>query len=460
MLKHNEQTGLLKSDEEYILKDVPEPNLLREQFPYKNVPRLLFDGMNVPMYKPENIYITDTTFRDGQQARPPYTAEQISELYNMLHKLGGPNGVIRQSEFFLYSDKDRAAIEKCQAFGHEYPEITGWIRAKKKDFELVKKLGLKETGILVSSSDYHIFLKLRKTRQEAFEDYLDVVRLALEAGVKPRCHLEDLTRADFYGFVVPLAQELVKLEEETGIPIRIRLCDTMGYGVPWAEAALPRSIPKLIYGMIHDAGVKPERLEWHGHNDFHKVLGNGTTAWLYGCTSVNGTLLGLGERAGNPPIEGLIIDYISLQGEKNGIDTTVITEIAEYFRDEIGQEIPSNYPFVGSDFNTTRAGIHADGVLKNEEVYNIFDTANILNRPPQTTITDKSGLAGIAHWLESYFELGEDQKIDKRNPGILKIYTWVTEQYDAGRVTGISDEEMVEQVKKHLPEVMSKSIDD
>lgn len=460
MDRDKKQTNLLEPNSEYILQDVSEPNLLREQFSYESVPRLLFDGMSVPMYKPKEIYITDTTFRDGQQARPPYTVEQVSELYNMLHRLGGPNGVIRQSEFFLYSKRDRAAVEKCLSQGHEYPEVTGWIRAVEKDFKIVVELGLKETGILVSCSDYHIFLKLRKTRAEALEDYLNIVRLALSAGIRPRCHLEDLTRADFYGFVVPLVQKLVELEEESRIPIRIRLCDTMGYGVPWAEAALPRSIPKLIYGMIHDAGVKPERLEWHGHNDFHKVLANGTTAWLYGCASVNGTLLGLGERTGNPPVEGLIIDYISLQGDENGINTAVITEIAEYFRNEIGQNIPSNYPLVGSDFNTTRAGIHADGVMKNEEIYNIFDTTNLLNRPPRTLITDKSGLAGIAHWVDSYLNLGEDQKIDKRNPGILKIYSWVNEQYEAGRVTGISDEEMVEQVKKHLPEVMSESIED
>jgi len=453
MLKNN-LTGLLEPNKEYILQDVPEANFIRDQFPYEDVPRVIFDGKSVPMYKPDNIYITDTTFRDGQQAREPYTAKQISEIYKLLHKLGGPNGVIRQSEFFLYSDRDRDAIEKCLSQGHEFPEVTGWIRAKEKDFEIVKQIGLKETGILVSCSDYHIFLKLQKTRQEAFEHYLNVVRLALGSGIKPRCHLEDLTRADFYGFVIPFIQAILKLEEESGIPIRIRLCDTMGFAVPWAEAALPRSIPKLIYGMIHDGGVKPERLEWHGHNDFHKVLANGTTAWLYGCASVNGTLLGIGERTGNPPIEGLIIDYISLHGQNNGIDTTVITEIAEYFRNEIGHDIPSNYPFVGSDFNTTRAGVHADGVLKNEEIYNIFNTKKILERPLRTVITNLSGLAGIAHWIDGYFNLKEEQKIDKRNPGILKIYDWVNKQYKSGRVTAISDEEMLEQVKKHLPELV------
>lgn len=126
----------------------------------------------------------------------------------MLHRLGGPKGLIRQSEFFLYSDRDKEAVYRCQQLGYQFPEITGWIRASKKDFELVRDMGLKECGILVSSSDYHIFKKLKKTRKQAMEDYLAVVSQALEIGVRPRCHFEDITRADFYGFVVPFALEL------------------------------------------------------------------------------------------------------------------------------------------------------------------------------------------------------------------------------------------------------------
>jgi len=445
--------GLLEPPRpEYKLQHVDEPNLLREMFPYDEVPRVMFDGKSVPMEPPEDFWITCTTFRDGQQARPPYTVKQIVDLYELLHRLGGPNGVIRQCEFFLYSDKDREAVEKCLEKGYRYPEVTGWIRAVKSDFQLVKDMGLKETGILTSASDYHIFLKLGKTREKAMEDYLDLVRSAIEAGVLPRCHLEDLTRADFYGFILPFVQELMKLSEESGMPIKIRLCDTMGYGVPYPEAALPRSVPKLVYSLVHEGGVPPERLEWHGHNDFHKVLVNAATAWLYGCCAANGTLLGFGERTGNPPIEGLIIEYIGLKGTTNGVDTTVITEIGDYFTHEIGSPPPPNYPFVGSEFNMTRAGIHADGLIKNEEIYNIFNTAKILNRPLGVNITDKSGLAGIAYWVNSYLRLSGERRIDKRHPGIIAIGKWVDEQYAQKRTTAISTQEMVEQVKKHFPE--------
>lgn len=185
--------------------------------------------------------------------------------------------------------------------GYEFPEITTWIRASKKDFELVKNLGIKETGILVSCSDYHIFNKMGLTRKQAMDKYLGIVKDALALGIRPRCHFEDITRADFYGFVVPFANELMRLMAEAKTPIKIRMCDTMGYGVPYPGAALPRSVPGIVYGLRFYSGVPSELLEWHGHNDFHKVEVNAATAWMYGASSVNCSLLGIGERTGQLP---------------------------------------------------------------------------------------------------------------------------------------------------------------
>jgi isopropylmalate/homocitrate/citramalate synthase len=451
----NKKTKIFK------LKEPDKPNLYKDIFPYSEVSRIVFDNDKkiVPIRPAEEIFITDTTFRDGQQSRPPYTAEQIVKIYQLLNKLGGPNGVIRQSEFFIYSNKDREAVESCLELGLRYPEITGWIRAAKEDVRLVKEFGLKETGILTSVSDYHIFLKLGKKRSEAMNDYLGIVKSILDLGIIPRCHFEDVTRADIYGFCVPFAQELMKLREESGIDIKIRLCDTMGYGVTYPGAALPRSVDKLVRAFIDDAGVPGHLLEWHGHNDFHKAMINATTAWLCGCGAANSTLLGLGERTGNPPIEGLIIEYIALKGNNNGIDTTVITDIAEYFEKEIGVKIPHNYPFVGLGFNVTSAGVHADGLIKCEEIYNIFDTNKILKRPITTTITDKSGNAGIAFWINQRFSLEGNKIVDKRNPGVSKIHKWVTEQYDSGRITSISPEEMEKRVRLYLPEYFMSELE-
>lgn len=441
------------------LQEVAEPNLMREIFPYEEVARIDFDYKFVMPNPPEQMLITDTTFRDGQQARPPYTVRQIVDIFDMLHKLSGPRGIIRQSEFFLYSNKDKEAVQRCLERGYAYPEVTGWIRAKAEDLPLVREMGLRETGILTSVSDYHIFYKMNGTRGAILEQYLNIVRSALNLGIIPRCHFEDITRADIFGFCIPFAIELMRLREESGIDIKIRLCDTLGYGVPYPGAALPRSVPRLIRAFIEDAGVPGHLLEWHGHNDFHKGFVNGTTAWLYGCGAVNGALLGFGERTGNTPIEALIIEYIGFRGHNDGIDTTVITDIAQYFEKELNHHIPANYPFVGKDFNATSAGIHADGVLKNPEIYNIFDTEKILRRPITITITDKTGRAGIVHWLNTRLNLVGDARIDKRHPAVVKINNKINEMYEAGRVTSISNEEMETLARKYLPEYFVSEFD-
>ncbi|HDY89828.1 MAG TPA: 2-isopropylmalate synthase [bacterium] len=449
-----------------MIINVNKPNLLEDIFPYSIPPRITFDSPAVEVIDGREVkfdlgsaikrelVITDTSFRDGQQSRPPYTTEQMVNIYKMLHRMGGPNGVIRQTEFFLYTPNDCKALDKCRELGYEYPEITGWIRANKGDFRLVKEMGLKETGMLTSSSDYHIFNKQKQTRQQAFDTYIGVVEAALEAGVRPRCHLEDITRSDIQGFVIPFVKKLNMLSEQVPpeLTVKVRLCDTLGFGLSYPGAKEPRSIPKLIYRMINDCGMPSERLEWHGHNDFHRVHTNGQTAWLYGCNAINTTLFSFGERCGNSPLEAAIMDYIALKGDLCGIDTRVITEAAKYFKEEIGVELPSHYPFAGRDFSTTRAGIHASGLNLDERIYNIFDTTALLDIPPRVAITDKSGIDGIVHWVNEFLGLTDNDRIGAKS--CVKIGRWVIDQYKKhGRMTSISDEELEQQIKEHLPEM-------
>lgn len=458
---------------EFELQNVSEPNLVEDIFPYSlpnSLPPLIkFDGPwqeridgRTVTWDPakrvrEDIHITDTTFRDGQQARPPYTVEQQVTLYEMLSRLGGPNGVIRQTEFFLYTKNDRAAVDRCRELGRRYPEITGWIRAVKGDFRLVAEAGLKESGMLTSCSDYHIFYKQKQTRQQAFDQYIEVVEAALATGVRPRCHLEDVTRADWKGFVFPFIQKLARLSEQVPdhLKVKVRLCDTMGFGLGYPNVSEPRSIAKLCWYISNECGIPCDRLEWHGHNDFHKVHINGATAWLCGCNALNTTLLGTGERTGNPPLEGAIFEYIALKGDMCGIETRVITEIADYMA-SIGVSIADNYPFVGRHFNTTRAGIHAGGLRRDERIYNIMDTSTLLNRPPRVAITDRTGTDGIAVWVNEYLGVkgtADEVKLTK----VYKIQQWVMEQYNNhGRLSAISDEELAHQVKTHLPDLYAK----
>lgn len=437
----------------FTLQDVKQPQLYRDLYPYTQICRTTFDDVVLAPHPAGEMHITDTTFRDGQQARPPYTVAQIKKMFEFLYRLGGRTGLISASEFFLYSEKDRRSIEVCRSLGYQFPKVTAWIRANKQDLALARDMEFDEVGMLTSVSDYHIFLKLGKTRQQAMDMYVDMARQALEWGIVPRCHFEDITRADIYGFCLPLAQQLMELSRQANMPVKIRLCDTMGYGVPYPGAALPRSVQRLVHAFTDEAGVPGEQLEWHGHNDFHKVLVNGVTAWLYGCGSVNGTLFGFGERTGNTPIEALAIEYISITGDDAAADTRVISEIAEFFEKELKYSIPPNYPFAGRDFNATSAGVHVDGILKNEEIYNIFDTTLLLGKPVPIVITDKSGRAGVAYWINHNLHLnGTGKEVTKKHPSVGKIYNDIMKAYENGRTTHFSYEEMQNLVHRYMPE--------
>ncbi|MDR2455889.1 MAG: histone-lysine N-methyltransferase [Deltaproteobacteria bacterium] len=443
----------------FQLLEPGQPQLYRDLFPYVDVPRIGFDGASPSLSPAADPVITDTTFRDGQQARPPYAVEQIVALFRFLSRLSGPTGLIRKSEFFLFNQKDRQALDACRELGLDFPVITGWIRAVSDDLRLVMEMGLRETGILTSISDYHIYLKLGLNRKKAADKYLGLVKEALSYGIAPRCHFEDVTRADIYGMAIPLAQQLKLLSDEAGFPVVVRLCDTLGLGVTYPGAGLPRSVPRLVRAFIEEAGFDSQSLEWHGHNDFHKGFANAATAWLYGLGAINGTLLGFGERTGNTPIEGLVVEHAALWGSTPGVDYGAITELARYFESELGVRIPPNYPLVGRDFNNTSAGIYADGMLKNEEIYNIFDTRKLLRRPPSIAINDKSGSAGLVHWLNQRLHLTDGQVMEKRNPAVVKMNRQIQKEYESGRITNMSAKELEKLAKLYLPKYFRSRFD-
>jgi len=441
--------------------DAKEPNLHKDIFPWTKAPAMPLDNVAVPMEIAPELWITDTTFRDGQQAREPYTREEMVHLYGLLRRLGGPYGRISMTEFFLYTKRDVDAVKECLRFG-DFPRVTAWIRASSEDVKLftetsqtIKKetgLELVETGILTSVSDYHLFYKFgRKGRKEVLEKYLRLVEEVLQAGFACRCHFEDSTRADVFRVVVPFARRLMRLAEKYDRPVVIRYPDTVGVGVPWDVAALPRSVPKLTYVLRHVAGVPAEWLEFHGHQDLHLGVANATSAWLYGAARNNGTLLGVGERAGNVPLEALAFMYAGIRGSFDGMETRVITEIAEYYEKELHHVHPEYAPITGRNFAVTRAGVHADGVLKNVEMYLPFDTESLLGVPPRVAITPYSGAAGIAFWLNARGRTILGRKIEKDDPLVERLAAEVQKIFDGGRATSLTDREMEALLAKFSP---------
>ncbi len=317
-------------------------------------------------------------------------------------------------------------------------------------------MGLRETGILTSVSDYHIFLKLKKTRRQAMDSYLDIVRSALEAGVTPRCHLEDITRADFYGFVVPFVQELMRLAEEAKMPVKIRACDTLGYGVTYPGASMPRSVQRHhATGWCTTRACPASGWSGTGTTTSTRCSTNAATAWLYGCAAANGTLLGIGERTGNTPIEGLVFEYIGLRGTDNGMQPQVITEIAEYFEQGVRRWTIPTQPAV----RRPRLQRHPrrDSCRRADEGRG--DLQHLRHRRDP----EPAGGGGDL----GYVGRGRDRALDQRvlqagrrssgsrraHPGVAKIVAAIAKEYEGDRTTTISNEEMEAFTAQCMPEI-------
>ena len=309
--------------------------------------------------------ITDTTLRDG--AQDPrfalFPAEARLQYYDLLHKLDNGTGRIEQVEVFIYQKRDQWCLEKLLDRGYTFPQVTTWTRATPKDIKLMVEVTqgrVKETGMLASCSNHHIFDKLGfRSKDEAAEKYLQPILTAMEHGVTPRVHLEDATKADIYGFVIPFIQKALT---ETNGKAKFRICDTLGVGFPDAYAALPFGVPRLISTIVKETGAE---LEWHGHNDFGFATANSIIAWRYGARRVNVAFGGLGERTGNTTLEQVVADYIRMYGDP-GFELTALLEMAELIRSEVG-EVNVKAPIVGDAIFTTAAGIHQAGVEKQKQ---------------------------------------------------------------------------------------------
>ena len=421
------------------MTDPPAPELFPAAFPREGFPR--YDWTERPPALPAAAWCTETTHRDGQQGGLPLTVADGVRIYDLICAFTGASGAVRQAEFFVYRADDRAMLEAAlerHASGASV-EPTTWIRASRRDAGLVREIGVRETGMLASASDYHTFHKFRPGgRRQAAEAYLDAVRAVLDAGLRPRLHLEDATRAP-EEFVLPFAQAVLDAAAPFGAAARpkFRVCDTMGLGLPLDAVAAPRSVPRWIR-RLRELGVAGEDLEFHPHNDTHLVVANCLAAIEAGCAVVNGTLLGKGERTGNAPLEGVLLHVIGmgLTGEPHP-DFRALNDLAELYA-ELGAPVPPAYPLYGRDAHRTRAGIHADGMNKFWWMYAPFDVPALIGRPLEVSLTRDSGLAGLVFLIRRH--TGRELAKDDRE--LVRVHGELTRQFDAGRQTAVEWEEI------------------
>jgi 2-phosphinomethylmalic acid synthase len=432
------------------IPDPATPELFLSTFPEDGVPRV-----ELPPTAAREVWVTETTHRDGQQGGIPFTEDHAVAAYRIMDAVSGPGRAIRQAEFFVYAPEDKAAFRRCLELyraGATRVEPTTWIRASSADVKLIADLGVRETGLLASASDYHTFFKFKPAgRSRAAQSYLDAVKLTLDAGVRPRVHLEDATRAPWEGFMLPFirAVDAVAAPYGPALAPRFRLCDTMGVGLPWADAPLPRSIPRLVRAVIEQAGIPGDRLEIHPHDDLGLVVANALAAVFAGCSAVNGCLLGKGERTGNAPLEVVLFHLMGAFPEVRPDLRAVNALVALYER--LGDPISPKRPLFGRDAHVTRAGIHADALKKDRRTYSFCDTEKVLGRSLDALITKESGLGGLAFLVEKKAGVS----LAKDDPGLRATWAELEASFRAGRTVAYGWEELSTRV---LPRTMPAAV--
>lgn len=391
----------------------------------------------------QEIKISDSTIRDGSQM-PGIVMTKKNKLtvYEYLHKLG-----IEKLECFLYNKRDKDVAMEMLNINYDVPEVTAWARANKEDIDLVLKMdGIKETGILMSVSDSHIFDKMQlKSREDAEKKYLDTLDYAIDHGLGVRCHLEDMTRSDINGFVIPFTKKIIERSKDA----IIRICDTVGVGLPFPDADLPYGIPKIVQE-LKKIGVK--NIETHIHDDYGMGVINSLAGYWYGANWSNLTFLGIGERAGNSELEKILIFLINRVKGFEKYNPQVLVEFAEYMGKEVGIHVPRNKAIVGRNVFAHESGIHTAGVIRNPFTYEPFPP-ELVGGKRNLMVGDSSGTDVIRIKIEEIVKevTGLDVKVDKKDSRIQEIYRDIHKLYDEeGRRSCISDDELKKYVEKYF----------
>lgn len=391
----------------------------------------------------QEVFISDSTIRDGSQMPGIVMKKRHRlEIYEYLHKIG-----IEKLETFVYNERDREAVRGMLDRSYEFPEVTGWARANPKDIDFVLDMdGIKETGILMSVSDSHIIDKMGlKNREEAEKKYTEALQYAVNHGLRTRAHIEDMTRADNEGFVFPLVEKLLEIDPDC----TIRLCDTLGYGVPFPEVDEPYGIPYIVK-RLREIGTK--NIETHIHDDFGMSVACSLAGYWYGANWSSLTFLGIGERAGNAELEKVVLFLIQRVEGFQKYDLKSVTEFAEFMEKEIGIRVPRNKSVVGKNIFAHESGIHTAGIIKNPFTYEPYPP-ELVGGKRQLLIGDSSGLEVIRYKVEEALNelMHIAIKVDKSDPRVKAIQAEIQKLYNQEkRVSSISDEELKKYVEKYF----------
>jgi len=297
--------------------------------------------------------VNDTTLRDGEQTPGVvFSIDEKVEIAKLLDEIG-----VQQIEAGtpVMSEHEQKAVSQIVREGLK-ASIMGWARAAKQDVDAVLKTSADAVAISIATSDIHLQYKLGMTREEVLERASSMVEYAKDHGLYVSLNSEDATRTEF-----PFLKEFAQKGLEAGAD-RLRICDTLG-------VLIPESTRYLVSRVLREVGIP---VEIHTHNDYGLAVANALAAFEVGAEWCSTTVNGLGERAGNSSLEGVIMGLAKLYNLETDFKIDRLYKISRYVEKASGLPVPPNRSIVGKHMFTHESGIHVDGVLKYPYTYESF----------------------------------------------------------------------------------------
>lgn len=313
------------------------------------------------------MIVYDSTLREGEQMPGVrFTPAQKREIAQMLIEAGVPQ---IEAGFAAVSEDERRAIKEVVSLGGD-AEILSLARAKKEDIDAAIACDVDMVLIFIATSDLHIVKKLRKTRDEVLEAAVTSIEYARAHGLKTGFSTEDTTRSDF-----DFLRHIYVAANDAGAD-RIGITDTIGCATPTSIADLVNFIKSF----------STNQLSVHLHNDFGLALANALSAVSVGANAISTTVCGLGERAGNVPLEQFVMAMKYHHQKDLGIRTECLTHLARKVCEFANIEIAPNQPWVGKNAFAHESGIHVAAVLTDPATYEFL--------PPETVGNSRRLLMG------------------------------------------------------------------